>query len=107
MALTGKRVLVVGGTSGLGPATARAAQEAGAEVIVAGRLADGADAARAKVGGNATALPAGLSDEASIRALCERAGPLDHLVCTGAPPKLGPLADVTLRDGTHSMMMKL
>ena len=92
MALTGKRVLVVGGTSGLGLATARAAQEAGAEVLVAGRLADGADAARAKVGGNAVALPVERSDEASIRALCERAG---------------PLADVALRDGTHSMMTKL
>lgn len=61
-------------------------------MLVAGRLADEADAVRAKVGGNAVALPVQLSDEASIRALCERAG---------------PLADVTLRNGTHSMMTKL
>jgi NAD(P)-dependent dehydrogenase (short-subunit alcohol dehydrogenase family) len=37
MSLSDKRVVVVGGTSGMGLATARLAAELGAEVVAAGR----------------------------------------------------------------------
>lgn len=78
--LDGARVVVVGGTSGIGLAVAQAAAAAGASVTVAARnierLADelpGAAAVRCDV-----------ADDASVAALFDAVGEHDHLVCTAA-----------------------
>jgi NAD(P)-dependent dehydrogenase (short-subunit alcohol dehydrogenase family) len=80
--LRGARVVVIGGTSGMGEGIAREAVLRGAQVIVAGRrpLAER---------GPAPAVEhelVDLEEEASIRALFERVGPFDHLAITSAPP---------------------
>lgn len=80
MRLDGERVLVIGGTSGIGLATARAAASAGARVAIAGRDRERLDRA---LGG----LPAGVeghaldaADRIALERLGERLGRLDHLV---------------------------
>lgn len=90
--LHGARVVVLGGTAGLGLATARAAAEAGARVVVA-------SSSKARVERALTALPAGteghavdLTDEQAVEALFAQVGELDHLVYTaGDPLTLGEL----------------
>jgi NAD(P)-dependent dehydrogenase (short-subunit alcohol dehydrogenase family) len=76
-ALAGRRVVIVGGTSGMGAGAARAAAHAGAEVIVAGRRQASAGGFRHEV--------VDLADPPSIQALFERIGSLDHLLVTAAP----------------------
>jgi NAD(P)-dependent dehydrogenase (short-subunit alcohol dehydrogenase family) len=82
--LEGKRVVIVGGTSGMGLAAVKAAAEAGAEVIAAGRRAANERSTSASLAG-ITQETVDVTDEASVKALFERIGQLDHLLVTAAP----------------------
>jgi NAD(P)-dependent dehydrogenase (short-subunit alcohol dehydrogenase family) len=66
--LSGKRMVVTGGYSGIGTETVRALAEAGAEVIVGARRTELAEEVLADVGGSVTILPLDLADPASIDA---------------------------------------
>jgi NAD(P)-dependent dehydrogenase (short-subunit alcohol dehydrogenase family) len=90
--MDGQRVVVIGGTSGMGLATVRAAAALGAEVVAAGRrpLAD-----REPVAG-ARQVEVDLTSEASVRSLFEDVGDLDHLVVTASPGTPGAFLDQDL-----------
>src|SRR5260370_26109790 len=81
MSLAGERVVVVGGTSGMGAATVRATRRLGAEVVSAGRRPvaerEGLDGVHEVVVDS--------TDEASVRALFESVGEFDHLLVTASP----------------------
>jgi NAD(P)-dependent dehydrogenase (short-subunit alcohol dehydrogenase family) len=81
-ALAGKRVVVVGGTSGMGKGAVRAAAAAGAEVVAAGRRPP---EARDPVEPGITHAVVDVTDEPSVRALFEQVGAFDHLLVTAAP----------------------
>lgn len=84
MSLHGKRVVVLGGTSGIGLATAQAAQRDGAAVVVASSRRERVDSALRALRGEARGEVVDLADEAQVRALFERIGGVDHLVfCAG------------------------
>jgi NAD(P)-dependent dehydrogenase (short-subunit alcohol dehydrogenase family) len=89
--LEGRKVVVIGGTSGMGLGAARAAVGAGAQVIAAGRRPQGARSDRL---GNADQIQqenVDMTDETSVGGLFERVGELDHLLVTATPPaKDGP-----------------
>jgi NAD(P)-dependent dehydrogenase (short-subunit alcohol dehydrogenase family) len=82
--LSGTRVLVTGGTSGLGRAMAAALVEAGARVVVTGRRRARAEAVAAQLGVAATGLELDVRDEgavvAGIEGVYERLGGLEMLV---------------------------
>jgi len=82
MSLSGKRVVILGGTSGIGFATAQAAQREGATVLVASSRQARVDRALATLAGGAEGRVVDLSNEAQLRAFFERTGPFDHLVYT-------------------------
>jgi len=73
-------IVVIGGTSGVGLATAYAATEAGARVIVVGRSRDKLDLAVAGLGDRAYGEQVDASDREALDALFARLGCLDHLV---------------------------
>jgi NAD(P)-dependent dehydrogenase (short-subunit alcohol dehydrogenase family) len=80
MGLKGKRVVILGGTSGIGLATAKAAQREGAAVVVASSRRQRVDNALAVLQGKAQGEVVDLADESQVRALFERIGAFDHLV---------------------------
>ena len=83
MSLQSKRVVIIGGTSGIGFAVARAALDEGADVVVASSQAANADAAAMALGpGSIAGDVVDVRDEASVEAFFGRAGPFDHLVFT-------------------------
>ena len=92
MTLSGQRVVVIGGTSGMGLATVRAAAAQGAEVIAAGRRSV---AEREPIDGVLQA-EVDVTDETSVRALFEGVGTLDHLFVSASPGAPGPFLEQDL-----------
>ncbi|MFL5830570.1 MAG: SDR family oxidoreductase [Solirubrobacteraceae bacterium] len=90
--LEGQRVVVVGGTSGMGLATVRAAAAQGAEVVSAGRRSG---QARETIDGVRQA-EVDVTDEASVRALFDDVGNLDHLLVSASPGTPGPFLEQDL-----------
>lgn len=82
MSLSGKRVVILGGTSGIGLATARAAQREGAGVVIASSRKARVDRALASLAEGAEGQVLDLSDEAQTQAFFQRIGAFDHLVFT-------------------------
>jgi NAD(P)-dependent dehydrogenase (short-subunit alcohol dehydrogenase family) len=81
-----RRVVAVGGTSGMGLGAVRAALAAGAEVVAAGRRPPSARGASATEGGRLRDAVVDVTDDASVRALFDGVGQLDHLFVTATPP---------------------
>jgi NAD(P)-dependent dehydrogenase (short-subunit alcohol dehydrogenase family) len=95
--LEGKRVVVLGGSSGIGYAVAEQAVAEGASVLIgsshAGRVQDAANT----LGGNAQGQAVDLSEEHAIQAFFDTTGPIDHLVYTaGDTLQLAELSTVEL-----------
>jgi NAD(P)-dependent dehydrogenase (short-subunit alcohol dehydrogenase family) len=80
MSLTQQRILIIGGSSGMGLATAHRLALAGAEVFITSRTQAKLDAALSPIGGRAEGLVADFTDPASLARARERLGRLDHLV---------------------------
>ena len=91
--LKDQTVLVIGRGSGLARAVALAAQDAGAQVIAAGRSREALAAAYAGEPGIRTET-VDVTDEPSIAALGERFGTLDHVVSTASARARGRVADL-------------
>jgi len=91
--LKDQAVLVVGRGSGLARAIALAAVDAGARVVAAGRGQEALSAAYADEPGVSTEH-VDLTDEASVAALGERLGRVDHVVSTASARARGRVADL-------------
>ncbi len=79
-----QRVLIIGGSNGMGLATAQRLASQGAEVIIAGRSQARLDAALKHINGKAGAYTVDFSDEASLAQLFATLGRIDHLVITAS-----------------------
>jgi NAD(P)-dependent dehydrogenase (short-subunit alcohol dehydrogenase family) len=92
MSLSGKRVVILGGTSGIGLATAQAAEREGAAVVIASSRRERLDRALASLRSGAVGEVVDVADEAQVRALFECIGAFDHLVFSaGESLQLEPL----------------
>lgn len=91
--LKDQTVLVIGRGSGLARAIVLAARDEGAQVIAAGRNQEALGAAYVGEPGVSTEI-VDLNDEASIAALGERLGTIDHVVSTASARARGRLADL-------------
>ncbi len=91
------RILIIGGSSGIGLATARQLAGAGAEIIVSGRDEAKLQRAVREIGPGATGHAADASDLAKLNALFAAVGPIDHLVLTlSGGEGGGPLKELDL-----------
>ena len=101
MLLAGKKVVVVGGSSGIGLATAELAKSEGADVVIASRNADRLKAVAEKLG--ATAIPTDVTGDQSVIDLFRKCGPVDHVVVTAAQLRSGPFKSVSMEDVRATM----
>jgi len=101
MMLKGKKVVVVGGSSGIGLATAELVTREGAEVIIASRNAERLNAAAGTIG--AKAIAADVTNDKSVEDLFGACGPVDHVVVTAAQLKSGPFKTVPMDDVRATM----
>jgi len=102
--LKGKKVVVVGGSSGIGLATAELAKSEGAEIIIASRNAERLKAAAEKIG--VAAIPTDVTSDESVAGLFKNVGPVDHVVVTAAQLRTGPFKTVSMDDVRATMESK-
>jgi len=99
MRLSGKRVLAIGASGGLGRASALAVAAEGARVCFTARRLERIEEAAKEAGHDAFAVPCDVRDEASCRtAVADAAaemGGLDALVYAPGIATFGPLAETT------------
>ena len=94
--LAGKKVVIVGGSSGIGFGVAASTVERGAEVVLVSRSHQKLQAAERKLatpGRRVRTVAADTTQEADIARLFDDLGAFDHLVSTaGGPPPGAPIA---------------
>ena len=92
---TEKTVLIVGGSSGMGRATATLFAEHGHTVVIAGRSREKLQAVQAEISGNVRIEQVDATSAASVADLFARTGRVDHLVLTAsAGVAIGSFRDV-------------
>jgi NAD(P)-dependent dehydrogenase (short-subunit alcohol dehydrogenase family) len=79
-----EKVLIIGGSSGMGLALAGQLLAQGTEVTIAGRSADRLAAARQQLSTSVHTVQADIGDEQDIERLFQTVGDLDHIVTTAA-----------------------
>ncbi|MGI9384381.1 MAG: SDR family oxidoreductase, partial [Methyloligellaceae bacterium] len=86
--LTGKRILITGGGTGLGRSMGHRMAELGATLVICGRRAEMLDEAAAEISGatgtTVEAIPCDIRDAEAIDAMMEKAWPIDVLVNNAA-----------------------
>ncbi|MED5617724.1 SDR family oxidoreductase [Ideonella sp. BN130291] len=95
----GKNAVVIGGTHGMGRATAEKLIEAGARVLLTGRDARNVDKARAELGPRATVLQSNVAEvheiDALAHALRETMAPVHALFVFAAIAEFQPFGEVS------------
>jgi len=82
MSLANNTVVILGGSSGIGLATAKAARSEGAHVIITGRSRERLAAAEKDLGGDIRTVALDVADEAGTRALFSEIDRVDHVFIT-------------------------
>ncbi|MFT6296188.1 MAG: NAD(P)-dependent dehydrogenase (short-subunit alcohol dehydrogenase family) [Glaciecola sp.] len=95
--LAGKKVVIIGGTAGIGLAAAQAAAAAGAQVWVAGRSQEHIDNAKAVANGTFEVRQADTHNAEQLEAIFKEIGTIDHLVsaAVGGERTLKPFLEQT------------
>lgn len=106
MSLANARVLVLGGSSGIGFGVAKAAQEAGADVTIASRSEDKINDALSRLGEGANGLSLDTSDDAALKLHFQTTAPYDHIYISAASTKVAAVRDLTLEDAYASFNSK-
>jgi NAD(P)-dependent dehydrogenase (short-subunit alcohol dehydrogenase family) len=97
MSLHGQKVIVMGGTSGIGFATAKAAVAAGADVIITGRNAEKLHKAVTDISEHVTGDTVDATSLEALKSFYQRSGQFDHLILAVSGGKgMGPFAQLDL-----------
>jgi len=96
--LLGQTVVVLGGSSGIGLATAQLARAEGAEVVLTGRNRERLDRAAEQVGALSTAAFDSTDFDRLSRFFAELPVPIDHVMVSGSGPYYAPLPEIDLAE---------
>ena len=100
--LTGQTVVLVGGSAGIGLATARRARAEGAETILTGRNPERLERAARDVGAVGSAAFDAADPEGLARFFEGLRAPVDHVMVTAGRPYYAPLAEIDLEQARRS-----
>jgi NAD(P)-dependent dehydrogenase (short-subunit alcohol dehydrogenase family) len=101
-----RRVLVVGGSSGIGLETARAFAQAGARVTIASRNRNKVDHALDAAGIEMEGHCLDSTDDASVETFFSSSGEWDHVVVTAAETAMGAVRELDLHLAQSAMNSK-
>ncbi|PVX85941.1 SDR family oxidoreductase [Paraburkholderia unamae] len=106
MDFNGQRVLVVGGSSGIGAAAATAFAGLGAQVTIASRSAEKLEATAREIGTPVELMAIDITDDENVERVLEAAGEFDHVVVSAAHTPTGPVRGLELADAYRAMDSK-
>jgi NAD(P)-dependent dehydrogenase (short-subunit alcohol dehydrogenase family) len=102
-----KRVVIVGGSSGIGFAVAEKVGLQGADVVIVSSNAERVEEAIRSIGGKARGQAVDVSDEKAVEGFFTNLGAFDHLVFTaGDSLQLHGLADTDLKQARHAFELR-
>jgi NAD(P)-dependent dehydrogenase (short-subunit alcohol dehydrogenase family) len=104
--LANTQVLVIGGSSGIGLATAVAAGDAGASVTIASRSKFKLDTALGSIRGASRAVVLDTRDQSALERFFTREASWDHVVISAAQTPTGPVRTMDLADANAAMESK-
>lgn len=104
--LKGQRFLVVGGSSGIGLATAIAAATAGAAVTIVSRSQDKLDAAGSVIGHGVSTKALDMTDNGAVERFFADEGTWDHVAVSAAETARGPVRGLALDAAKSAMESK-
>lgn len=104
--LAHSRVLILGGSSGIGLATALKAKEAGARITIASRSRNKLDAAVARLGSETEAVTIDVSTAWLVESFFAERDPWDHVVVSAAQTPTGPVRKLDLEQAEAAMQSK-
>lgn len=87
-----QKIWIIGGSSGIGEALAKAYAARGALVVISGRRRDALDAALERIGPGHFAAQADAENPESLQAVADLHGPFDAIITTAAIYAPGPVA---------------
>ena len=99
--LSGQKVVVIGGSAGIGLETARQARAAGAEVLITGRNPERLERAASELGAESSAFDA-LDRDSLARFLEQLDGPINHVLVTAGSPYYAALAEIDFDQASAS-----
>jgi NAD(P)-dependent dehydrogenase (short-subunit alcohol dehydrogenase family) len=102
-----KRVIIIGGSSGIGLAIAEEAASRGADVVIVSSNAERVQEAVKSTGGNARGEAVDVSDDKEVERFFTNIGAFDHLVFTaGDSLQLHELADTDLKQARRAFELR-
>ena len=104
--LTDQRVLVIGGSSGIGEATARQAAQAGAQVTIASRSPDRLADALRRLPPGVTSAALDASDADDVATFFRAGASWDHVVVSASSTRTGPARSLPMSDAQAAMQSK-
>jgi len=105
--LKDKRVTIIGGSAGIGLATAKVAASSGAKISIASSSKARVDLALKELPSGSKGYALDVTDEKQISDFFERTGPFDHLVYTaGESIKVSEAKDTSLEEAQLYFMIR-
>ena len=99
-----QKIVVVGGSSGIGYATAALAKEQGGEVVIASRPGQRLETAAKALG--VKAIAADVTSDEAVENLFRQCGAVDHVVVTAAVLRTGPIKTLPIAEARATMESK-
>lgn len=96
MSIKNKRIVVVGGSSGMGLATAADLAAAGGNVVIASRSTEKLERAKRSIGQPVETRILDMRNESAVESFFNSLGPFDHLVISASDAVFGPFLEVPI-----------
>ncbi|PLS18144.1 short chain dehydrogenase [Bacillus sp. M6-12] len=106
MSLKGKRVVILGGTSGIGLSTAKAFLDQSAQVIIASRSESKLAEAKQILGGSVEAYEIDFRSEEKAADFFSKVGKFDHLVVTAGEGAMGHFSELPVTSAKEAFDSK-
>ncbi|WP_080058394.1 SDR family oxidoreductase [Spirosoma aerolatum] len=106
MAFSNKNIVIIGGSSGIGFATAQLAYQQGATVTITGTSTATAQQAAQRIG-NVAAYPLDITDEQAVNRFFNQLTAIDHVFVSAGGTKLGSLFEGSVADHTTPIQLRL